>query len=44
MGYDEGFRHAHTGKVVRRSQEETYLIDLTDDRDRRFHLELVFPD
>ncbi len=44
IGYDEGFRHAHTVKVVRWSQEDTYLIDLTDDRGRRFHVELVFPD
>ncbi len=44
VGYDEGFQHAHTVKVVRWSQEGTYLIDLTDDRGRRFHVELVFPD
>ena len=44
VGYDEGFQHAHTVKVVRWSQEDTYLIDLTDDRGRRFHVELVFPD
>jgi hypothetical protein len=44
VGYDEGFQHAHTVKVVRWSQEDTYLIDLTDDRGRRFHIELIFPD
>ncbi len=44
VGYDEGFQHAHTVKVVRWSQEDSYLIDLTDDRGRRFHVELVFPD
>jgi len=44
VGYDEGFQHAHTVKVVRWSQEDTYLIDFTDDRGRRFHVELVFPD
>jgi hypothetical protein len=44
VGYDEGFQHAHTVKVVRWSQEDTYLIDLTDDRGWRFHVELVFPD
>jgi len=44
VGYDEGFQHAHTVKVVRWSQEDTYLIDLTDDRGRRFHVELLFPD
>jgi len=30
VGYDEGFQHAHTLKVVRWSQEDTYLIDPTD--------------
>lgn len=44
VGYDEDFQHAHTIKVIRWSQEDTYLIDLTDDRGRRFHVELVFPD
>ena len=31
-------------KVIRWSQEDTYLIELTDDRGRRFHIELIFPD
>ena len=44
LGYHEGFQHAHTVKVVRWSQEDTYLLDLVDDRDRRFHIELIFPD
>ena len=44
LGYDEGFQHAHTLKIVTWSQEDTYLLDLTDDRGRRFHIELVFPD
>ena len=43
IGYDEGFQHSHTIKVVRWSQEDTYLIDLIDDRGRRFHAELIFP-
>ena len=43
LGYHEGFQHAHTIKVVRWSQEDTYLLDLVDDRDRRFHIELIFP-
>jgi len=44
LGYDEGFQHAHTIKVVSWSQDDTYLLDLLDDRDRRFHIELIFPD
>ncbi|MFH2074026.1 MAG: hypothetical protein ABIJ57_01590 [Pseudomonadota bacterium] len=44
LGYDEGFHHAHTVKVVSWSQEDTYLLDLVDDRGRMFHIELVFPD
>ena len=44
LGYDEGFQHAHTVKVVRCSQRDTYLLDLVDDRGRRFHIELIFPE
>ncbi len=44
LGYHEGFQHAHTIKVVRWSQEDTYLLDLVDDLDRRFHIELIFPE
>jgi len=44
LGYDEGFQHTHTIKVVSWSQDDTYLLDLLDDRDRRFHIELIFPD
>ena len=44
LGYDEGFQHAHTIKVIRWSQEDTYLLDLVDDRARRFHIELIFPE
>ncbi len=44
LGYHEGFQHAHTIKVVRWSQEDTCLLDLVDDRDRRFHIELIFPE
>ncbi len=44
LGYDEGFQHAHTIKVVHWSQADTYLLDLVDNRDRRFHLELIFPE
>ena len=44
LGYDEGFQHTHTIKVVSWSQEDSYLLNLLDDRDRRFHIELIFPD
>ena len=44
LGCHEGFQHAHTVKVVRWSQEDTYLLDLVDDRDRHFHIELIFPE
>ena len=44
LGYHEGFQHAHTIKVVRWSQEDTYLLDLVDDLRRRFHIELIFPE
>ena len=44
LGYHEGFQHAHTIKVLRWSQEDTYLLDLVDDRGRRFHIELILPE
>jgi hypothetical protein len=44
VAYDEGFQHAHTIKVVSWSRDDTYLLDLTDDRGRCFHIELIFPD
>ena len=44
VGYDEGFQHAHTVKIVGWSQKDTYLLDLVDDRNRRYHIELIFPD
>lgn len=44
LGYDEGFQYAHTVKVVSWSQDDSYLLDLIDDRDREFHIELIFPD
>lgn len=42
-GYNNGWQYAHTIKVVDWGQEDGYLIDLTDDRGRRFHIELLFP-
>lgn len=44
VGYDEGFQHAHTVKVIGWSQDDTYLLDLVDDRDRKYHIELILPD
>lgn len=41
VGYNNGYQYAHTIKVVAWSQDDTYLIDLTDDRDRRYHVELI---
>lgn len=42
-GYNNGWQYAHTIKVVDWNQEDGYLIDLTDDRGRSFHIELLFP-
>ena len=44
VGYDEGFQHAHTVKIVGWSQKDPYLLDLVDDRKRMYHIELIFPD
>jgi hypothetical protein len=41
-GYNNGWQYAHTIKVVEWTQEDTYLLDLTDDRGRRYHMELLF--
>jgi len=41
VGYNNGYQYTHTIKVVSWSQDDTYLIDLTDDRDRRYHVELI---
>ncbi|MHB9037887.1 MAG: hypothetical protein ACYC64_14615 [Armatimonadota bacterium] len=42
-GYNNGWQYTHTFKVVGWSQNDTYLIDLTDDLGRRYHVELLFP-
>lgn len=41
VGYNNGFQYAHTIKAVDLSREDTYELDLTDDRDRRYHIELI---
>ena len=40
-GYNNGWQYSHTAKIVGWSQGDTYLIDLTDDMDRRYHIELI---
>lgn len=41
VGYNNGFQYSHTIKVVDWSQDDTYLLDLTDDRGRKYHIELI---
>ncbi len=41
VGYDNGYQYTHTIKVTGWSQDDTYLIDLVDDRGRRYHVELI---
>ena len=42
-GYDAGFQYAHTIKVVSWHQEDSFLLDLVDDRGERFHIEGLVP-
>ena len=41
VGYDCGYQYTHTIKVVDWSREDTYELDLVDDRGRRYHIELI---
>lgn len=41
-GYNNGWQYAHTIRIVDWSQDDAYLLDLTDDLGRRYHLELLF--
>lgn len=41
VGYDNGYQYTHTIKVVDWGREDTYELDLTDDLDRRYHIELI---
>ena len=43
VGYHEGFQHAHTVKIVAMQNEDWAQMDLTDDRGRRFHIEVIEP-
>lgn len=42
-GYNNGWQYAHTIKIIDWSQDDTYLLDLTDDLGRQYHIELLFP-
>lgn len=44
VGYNNGPGHAHTIKVVSWAQDDTWLLDLVDDRRRRFHVEQIMPE
>ncbi len=41
VGYDSGYQYTHTIKVVDWDSEDSYELDLTDDRGRRYHIELI---
>lgn len=44
LGYDQGFQFCHTKKMVKMNQEDTYELDLVDDRGYKYHIELIFPE
>jgi hypothetical protein len=39
--YNNGWQYTHTIKVAGWSQDHTYLLDLTNDKGRRYHIELI---
>ena len=41
VGYNNGYQYTHTIKVVGWGREDTYELDLTDDRGRHYHIELI---
>lgn len=48
VGYNNGWQYAHTVKIVQVTVRDTLencwlIVDLTDDRGRRFHVELIEP-
>lgn len=48
VGYNNGWQYAHTVKIVQVIVRDTLencwlMVDLTDDRGRRFHVELIEP-
>ena len=44
MGYDSGSQYCHTKKMVKLHQEDTYELDLEDDGEIKYHIELIFPE
>jgi len=48
VGYNNGWQYAHTVKIVQVTVHDTtencwLIVDLTDDRGRRFHVEIIEP-
>lgn len=43
-GYQEDYHYSHMIKVVDWYQDDDWNLDLTDDRRRVFHIEMIFPD
>lgn len=41
VGYDNGYQYTHTIKIVDWGREDSFELDLTDDLDRRYHIELI---
>ena len=41
VGYNNGYQYTHTIKVVAWGSEDSYELDLTDDRGRHYHIELI---
>ena len=41
VGYNNGYQYTHTIKIVDWVREDTYELDLTDDRGRHYHIELI---
>ncbi|MXY96446.1 MAG: hypothetical protein F4Z29_01555 [Gemmatimonadetes bacterium] len=44
VGYHESFHYSHTIKVVDLHQDDGWNMDLTDDRQRVFHIDMIFPE
>ncbi len=44
VGYNNSAGHDHTIKVVSWFQDDTWFLDLVDDRGRRFHIEQIMPE
>jgi len=44
IGYQAEPQYSHDVKVVSWTQDDTWLLDLVDHLDRRYHIELIFPE